>query len=142
MRRRGGHVSRAVSDALRALDRRLNIERDGGNEWAWAVPAAAFAITVSILVTAGAMSGVWAVEYVPTALVVGTVIAGLLVACAVPEEVPPDIDQDDRGPDRRPPSTPPRLDPDIWVALLSGSDSPPEPSGDDRLRQPVGAALS
>jgi hypothetical protein len=118
MRRLGGNLSTRVSDALRGLDRRLHIDRDGGSEWAWAVPAAAFAVTVTILVT-----------------------AGLLVACAAPEEVPPDIDHGDRGPDREPPSTPPSLDPDIWVALLAGSDAGPEPSGDERLRQPVGAAL-
>jgi hypothetical protein len=140
MRRLGGNVSTRVCDALRGLDRRLHIDRDGGSEWAWAVPAAAFVVTVAILVTAGAMSGVWAVEYIPTGLVVGLVIAGLLVACASPEEVPPDIDHDDRGPDREPPSTPPRLDPDIWVALLSGSDTDPEPAGHEILRQPVGAA--
>ena len=140
MRRLGGNVSTRVADALRGLDRRLHIDRDGGSEWAWAVPAAAFVVTVTILVTAGVMSGVWAAEYIPTGLVVGLVIAGLLVACAAPEEVPPDIDHGDRGPDREPPSTPPRLDPDIWVALLAGSGTDPEPSGDERLRQPVGAA--
>jgi hypothetical protein len=140
MRHLGGNVSTRVSDALRGLDRRLHIDRDGGSEWAWAVPAAAFVVTLAILVTAGVMSGVWAVEYIPTGLVVGLVIAGLLVACAAPEEVPPDIDHGDRGPDREPPSTPPRLDPDIWVALLSGSDTDPEPAGYEILRQPVGAA--
>jgi len=140
MRRLGGNVSTRVSDALRGLDRRLHIDRDGGSEWAWAVPAAAFVVTLAILVTAGVMSGVWAVEYIPTGLVVGLVIAGLLVACAAPEEVPPDIDHGERGPDREPPSTPPRFDPDIWVALLAGSGTDPEPSGDERLRQPVGAA--
>lgn len=138
MRRRGGLVSRVLSDALRGLDRRLNIDRGGGSEWAWAIPAAAFAVTVTILVTAGAMSGVWAAEYVPTAVVVGLVIAGLLVACAVPEEVPPDIDHDDRGPDREPPSQPPRPDQDIWMALFSDSVAPTEPSAEERAPRPVG----
>ena len=135
-----GRFAGWVSEGSRGLDRRLHIEREGRSEWAWAVTAAAFLVTVSILVTAGVMSGVWAIEYIPTGLVVGLVIAGLLVACLAPEEVPPDIDHGDRGPDRDPPSTPPRFDPGVWIALLAGPDTPAEPAGEERFRRPAGAA--
>ncbi|HEY8676835.1 MAG TPA: hypothetical protein VIO13_12855 [Candidatus Dormibacteraeota bacterium] len=145
MPRHTGRVSKRVSEQLRRLDQLLHIDHSGQSEWVWATPILAFVGTVAILVTAGAMSGVWAVEYIPTGLVVGLVISGLLVACMTPETVPPENDHgDDRGPGTEPSSKPPRFDPGIWKALLSEPDVETTPADEERsnerLREPVGAS--
>jgi hypothetical protein len=133
-----------ISERLRGLDRRLHIDHSGQSEWVWAVPVLAFAATAAVLVAAGAMSGVWAAEYIPTALVVALVISGLLVACMTPEATLPDNDEGDRGPDTEPPSTPPRLDPGIWAALFADRDEDAlgadEARKETRPREPVGAS--
>src|ERR1035437_5280551 len=103
-----GTVSRMLSGRLRQLDRRLHIDDSEESEWVWAIPVVGFAVTVAILIVAGVMSGVWAAEYIPTALVVGLVLSGLFVACMLPEDIPPEHDQGNRGPDTEPSATPPR----------------------------------
>ena len=144
MRRRDGTVSKVISERLRRLEGLLHIDPRGQSRWAWTTPVVAFAVTVTILVIAGVMSGVWAAEYVPTALVVGLVMSGLFVACMAPEAVPPDEDHGDGGPGNEPSPMPPRLDPGIWMALLSDipADAGPGDQGhkEQRLPEPVGAA--
>jgi hypothetical protein len=140
-----GRVSESVSGRLRRLDRRLGIDHSGKSEWVWAIPALGFVAAVAILVIAGVMSGVWAAEYIPTGVVIGLVISGLLVACMAPETVPPENDHgDDRRPGTEPSSTPPRSDPGIWKALLSepAVETTPadEERNNERLREPVGAS--
>jgi hypothetical protein len=144
MRRRDGTVSKVISERLRRLEGLLHIDARGQSRWAWITPVVAFAVTVTILVIAGVMSGVWAAEYVPTALVVALVMSGLFVACMAPEAAPPDEDQGDGGPGNEPAPTPPRVDPGIWMALLS-EISGDSASGDDNrkkqgLPEPVGTS--
>src|SRR5438445_10629046 len=117
MARHAGTVSKRVSDRFRRLDRRLHIDRGGRSEWVWAIPIGGFAIWVATLVVAGVMTGVWAAEFVPTALLEGLVISGLFVACLAPEEAPPATDDGDDGPDNEWPSTPPRSAPACWLTL-------------------------
>jgi peptidoglycan/LPS O-acetylase OafA/YrhL len=133
-----GRVLEAVAGRLRQLDRRLHIDHNGRSEWDWAIPIAGFVVTVAILIVAGVMSGVWAAEYIPTALVVGLVMAGLFVACMAPEAGPPEDDHGNRGPDKEPSSTPPQLDPRIWVALLADLDVDTIRAGEERGGDPVG----
>ena len=128
-----------VSDGLRRLDRRLHINHGRRSEWFWAIPLAGFAVTAAILLVAGVMTGVWAAEYIPTALIEGLVIAGLFLACLSPDGAPADGDPGDRGPDAEPPPTPPPFDPTVWVALLAGSDVNAA-RGDEAQQEPVGAA--
>ena len=139
-----GTVSKMLSGRLRQLDRRLHIDDSEESEWVWAIPVVGFAVTVAILIVAGVMSGVWAAEYIPTALVVGLVISGLFVACMPPEAVPPEHDQGNRGPDTEPSATPPRFDPTVWLALLADSDVDTVRADEERreepLREPVGAS--
>jgi hypothetical protein len=136
-------IGEAVSARLRRLDGLLHIDRGGRSEWDWAIPIAGFLVTVAILVVAGVMSGVWAAEYIPTALVVGLVMAGLFVACMAPEAVPPEDDRGDGGGDGEPSQSPPPLDPRVWRAVLDGLDVDPAPTSVDgdgeALREPVGA---
>src|ERR1700694_5637538 len=144
MSRRDGTVSNIISERLRRLEDLLHIDARGQSRWAWITPVVGFAVTVTILVIAGVMSGVWAAEYVPTALVVGLVMSGLFVACMAPEAAPPDEDHGDGGPGIEPSPLPPRLDPGIWMALLSdiAGDTArgDQDSTDQRLPEPVGAA--
>lgn len=144
MRRRDGTVSKVIAERLRRLEGLLHIDARGQSRWAWITPLVAFAVTVTILVIAGVMSGVWAAEYVPTALVVGLVMSGLFVACMAPEAAPPDDDHGDGGPGTEPSPLPPRPDPGIWMALLSdipGDAGPGDQSPNERrLPAPVGAA--
>jgi len=138
-----GTVSTMVSRRLRQLDRQLHIDDSEEREWVWAIPVVGFAVTVAILIVAGVMSGVWAAEYIPTALVVGMVISGLFVACMLPEAVPRENDQGNRGPDIEPSSTPPRFDPTVWLALLADAEMDTvradEKCREEPLREPVAA---
>ncbi len=135
-------VAEAVSARLRRLDDLLHIDHSGRSEWDWAIPIAGFVVTVAILTVAGVMSGVWAAEYIPTALVVGLVMAGLFVACMAPEAVPPDDRHGNGGGDGEPSQSPPQLDPRVWRALLAGLDADTVPTCEDSdgeaLRAPVG----
>src|ERR1035437_4561199 len=124
-----GTVSRMLSGRLRQLDRRLHIDDSEESEWVWAIPVVGFAVTVAILIVAGVMSGVWAAEYIPTALVVGLVISGLFVACMLPEDIPPEHDQGNRGPDTEPSATPPRVPPPGWVGPARRLGGEPGPRG-------------
>ena len=139
MSRHDGRLSERISDRLCRLDRRLHINHSRRSEWFWVIPLAGFAVTAAILVVAGVMTGVWAAEYIPTALIEGLVIAGLFVACLAPDSAPTDSDPGDRGPDTEPSSTPPPFDPAVWVALLADSDVDPVGS-DEAEKEPVGAA--
>jgi len=126
------------------LDRRLRIDSSQQSEWIWAVPVAVFAITVAILVFAGAKCGAWPGEYISTALVVGLVISGLFVAGMLPEDVPAENGQGHRGPDPEPSSSPPPFDPTIWLSpaapwAVDAGDAHGE-RRTEPLREPVGAA--
>ena len=135
-------IWRLVSDQVRGLDRSLRATSAGRHGWPWAIPIGGFVVCVSILVLAGVLSGVWAAEYIPTALFEGLVISGLLVVCLAPVMEPPDSDPGDRGPDTDPTSSPPPFDPTLWVTLLDDaggpSGAPPSPK-EGREREPVGA---
>ena len=127
-------VSKRVSDRFRRLDRRLHIDRGGQSEWVWAIPIGGFAIWIATLVVAGVLTGVWAAEFVPTALLEGLVISGLFVACLAPEDAPPATDEGDDGPESESPSTPPCSDPAVWLTLLAdlGAETvPTDRNGDE-----------
>jgi len=131
-----------VSSQVRGIDRRFRAPSGRRRLWLWAIPVSGFALCVSILVVAGAMTGVWAAEYIPTALFEGLVISGLFIVCLAPVMDPPDNDPGDRGPDTDPTSSPPPFDPTLWVALFR--DAEPAPSGghlanEQPRREPVEA---
>jgi hypothetical protein len=129
-----------VSSQVRGIDRSFRAPSGRRRLWIWAIPVGGFALCVSILVVAGVMTGVWAAEYIPTALIEGLVISGLFIVCLAPVMDPPDNDPGDRGPDIDPTSSPPPFDPTLWVALLQ--DAEPAPSGANeqpRRREPVEA---
>jgi hypothetical protein len=136
-------IGEAVAARLRRLDGLLQIDRGGRSEWDWAIPIGGFLVTAAILIVAGVMSGVWAAEYIPTALVVGLVIAGLFVACMAPEAVPPEDDRGNGGGHGEPSESPPGLDPRVWMAVLDGLDVDTAPVCEDSrggtLPEPVGA---
>ena len=130
-----------VSSQVRGIDRRFRAP-SGRRLWLWAIPLGGFAVCASILVVAGAMTGVWAAEYIPTALFEGLVISGLFIVCLAPVTDPPDNDPGDRGPDTDPASSPPPFDPTLWVALFR--DPEPASSGgphvqEETRREPVEA---
>jgi hypothetical protein len=131
-----------VSNQVRSLDRGLRTTSGGRHIWPWAIPIGGFVLCVSILVLAGVMSGVWAAEYIPTALFEGLVISGLLVVCLTPVTDAPDSDDGDRGPGTEPTASPPPFDPTLWVTLLGDADGSPSPEGNskERKREPVEAA--
>jgi hypothetical protein len=135
---RGRTLRERISDRLRRLDSRLHINHGRRSEWFWVIPLAGFAVTAAILIVAGAMTGVWAAEYIPTALIEGLVIAGLFLACLSPDAAPADGGPGDRGPDTEPSPAPPQFDPTVWVALLADSDVDAVRSDvDDYARRPV-----
>lgn len=136
---RGRTLRERISDRLRRLDRRLHINHGRRSEWFWVIPLGGFALTAAILVVAGATTGVWAAEYIPTALIEGLVIAGLFLACLSPDTAPTDGDPGDRGPDTEPSPAPPQFDPTVWVALLADSDVDSVRSHEAE-EAPVGAA--
>jgi hypothetical protein len=129
-----------VSNQVRSLDRGLHATSGGRHVWPWAIPIGGFVLCVSILVLAGVMSGVWAAEYIPTALFEGLVISGLLVVCLTPVTDPPDSDDGDRGPDTEPMASPPPFDPTLWVTILADPDGSPSADHhpkEERRREPV-----
>jgi len=104
---------------VRGLERQLHIT-ERSRVYAWGLPLGALAVCFTILVVAGALSGVPPAEFLPVALFEGLVIAGLFVACMMP--VAPDSDQGNWGPDPEPATPPPPGDPAVWVALLADSE--------------------
>jgi hypothetical protein len=128
-------VSSTVFTWLHGLDRRLHIDDSGRSSWAWAAPLIGFVVPLAVLVVAGVMSGVWAAEYIPTAIVVGVVIAGLFVACMLPETSPPWDEGDDHQPEGEP-AVPPAFDPAVWLPLLCSADNDPVVAAPE----PVGAS--
>jgi hypothetical protein len=139
MARHSVTFSKRVSDQFRRLDRLLHIDRRGQTEWVWAIPILGFFMWVATLLAIGLRTGVWAAEFIPTALLEGLVIAGLFVACTVPDGVPSDDDQGNRGPGNEPLPMPPRSDPAIWLALLADLDAdatPADRAEDESQRRP------
>jgi hypothetical protein len=132
-----------VSRRARALDRWLGARPGGRRLWLWSVPLLGFVICAAILVIAGVLSGVWAAEYIPTALFEGLVISGLFFACLAPVTDAPDSDQGDRGPDDGPePAPPPPFDPTVWVTLLDDPRNAPHADRDAQdaaRRETIGA---
>jgi hypothetical protein len=122
-----------VSSQVRGIDRRFRAPSGRRRLWLWAIPLGGFALCVSVLVVAGALTGVWAAEYIPTALIEGLVISGLFIVCLAPVMDPPDNDPGDRGPDTDPTSSPPPFDPTLWVALFQ--DSEPASTGGRRVKE-------
>jgi len=57
--------------------------------YSWGLPAAALLLCFTILVVAGALSGVPIVEFLPIAIFEGLVMAGLFIACMMPAVSPP-----------------------------------------------------
>lgn len=131
-----------VSNQVRWIDRRFRASSGRRRLWLWAIPVGGFVLCVSILVTAGAMTGVWAAEYIPTALFEGLVISGLFIVCLAPVMEPPDNDSGDHGPDTDPTSSPPPFDPTLWVALFEDAE-PASSAGrqvkEETRREPVEA---
>lgn len=126
--RRADHVLRA-SASRRGL-------------WRWVIPGGGFVLCAAVLVVAGIMSGVSALEYIPIALFEALVIGGLFIVCISPVTDPPESDDGGRGPGDDPTSAPPPFDPTLWVALFSEGDSSPSADGTTREtthREPVGA---
>jgi hypothetical protein len=124
-------IGTRVSRRTRALDRCLGARPGGRRVWLWGVPLVGFVICAAILVIAGVLSGVWAAEYIPTALFEGLVISGLFFACLAPVTDAPDNDQGDRGPSDDPePAPPPPFDPTLWVKLLDDPGDGPRAARD------------
>jgi hypothetical protein len=135
-------IWRLVSSQVRGIDRRFRAPSGRRRLWLWAIPVGGFVLCVSILVAAGAMTGVWAAEYIPTALFEGLVISGLFIVCLAPVMDPPDNDPGDRGPDTDPISSPPPFDPTLWVALFRDTDGVPNAGPnvkEEPRREPVEA---
>ena len=122
-----------VAAQVRVLDRRLRPPGARRGVRVWSIPIAGFTVCAAVLVLAGAMSGVWAAEYIPTAMFESLVIAGLLLVCIAPVMDSPDSDHGDRGPDPDPFPSPPPFDPTLWVRVMSEPERPPnldrEPNG-------------
>ncbi len=136
-------IGTRVSRRARALDRWLGARPGGRRVWLWGIPLVGFLICAAILVVAGVLSGVWAAEYIPTALFEGFVISGLFFACLAPVTESPDSDQGDRGPGDGPePAPPPPFDPTLWVRILDDPGKAPHAGRDTkdvRQRETVGA---
>jgi hypothetical protein len=126
----------------RRADRVLRVTAGRRGLWRWAIPVGGFGLCAVVLLVAGIMSGVSALEYIPIAFFEALVIGGLFVVCISPATDPPESDDGGRGPGDDPTSAPPPFDPTLWVALFSESDpgsqndvaGPPVPQ-----REPVGA---
>ncbi len=106
---------------------------------------AVFILWAGILVTAGVLTGMSAVEYVPTALIEGLVLGGLLVVARMPGEARPD--DDGGGNDRLDPSpsaAPSPASPPAWWDRLGDIDAADASTEDviasQRKRQPAAAS--
>ena len=109
-------------DGLRPL-RRLGLLRGHAarHPWALVIALTTFAVVVAVLLGMGLHVGVGLAELIPTALIQGTVFAGLLFISAMAQDEP----VDGRGRPRRqdPASEPPPSDPSVWLALLAELDA-------------------
>jgi hypothetical protein len=126
---------------VRRVDRVLRLAAGRGGLWRWAIPVGGFGLCAVVLLVAGIMSGVSALEYIPIAFFEALVIGGLFVVCISPATDPPESDDGGRGPGDDPTSAPPPFDPTLWVALFSDSDPATQsdvlsPAGPQR--EPVG----
>jgi hypothetical protein len=127
---------------VRQADRVLHLAAGRRGLWRWAIPVGGFGLCAVVLLVAGIMSGVSALEYIPIAFFEALVIGGLFVVCISPATDPPESDDGGRGPGDDPTSAPPPFDPTLWVALFSESD--PATKNDvlnpgPTQREPVGA---
>ncbi len=138
---RFGRLWGTASQLLHRLERQLRVPAGRSRASAWALPVSGFLLCCAILVVAGALSGVSAAEYIPTAMLEGLVIAGLFFVCMMPGTTPPDSDDGGgRGPDKDPTAAPPPFDPTLWIRVL---DDPKPPSAvadsrDEARRELVG----
>jgi hypothetical protein len=134
-------ITSLVARRARRVDRVLRQTATRRGRWRWAIPLGGFGLCALVLVVAGIMSGVSALEYIPIALFEALVIGGLFVVCMSPVTEPPDSDDGGRGPDDDPTSAPPPFDPSLWVTILDPPDKTPE-SGPSTHgaphREPVG----
>jgi hypothetical protein len=128
---------------VRRTDRLLHTSVSGRGPWCWAIPLGGFGLCAAVLLIAGIMSGVSALEYIPIALFEALVIGGLFVVCLSPVTDPPDNDDGGRGPDDDPTAAPPPFDPTRWVTLLNDPDPAPDVEVPSRRevphREPAGA---
>ena len=110
--------------------------------WRWVIPLGGFALCAAVLLVAGIVSGVSALEYIPIAFFEALVIGGLFVVCISPVIDPPESDEGGKGPGDDPTSAPPPFDPSIWVSMLPGSDAVKErdaPRRPTRQKERIGA---
>lgn len=89
----------------------------------WLVAAAGFGLWGGLLVVTGALVGMSPIEYVPTALLEGCVLGGLLVVACMPPESPATGFDDGTG---DPPPTPRDFDPTVWLPLFDADRLPAE----------------
>jgi hypothetical protein len=127
----GGHrvarhvrtISSLLARQVRRADRVLRDTSGRRGLWRWAIPLAGFGLCAVVLVVAGIVSGVSALEYIPIAFFEALVIGGLFVVCMAPVIDPPESDDGGRGPGDDPTSAPPPFDPTLWATMLSESDA-------------------
>ena len=135
-------ITSLLGRQVRRADRVLRLTAGRRGLWRLAIPVGGFGLCAVVLLVAGIMSGVPALEYIPIAFFEALVIGGLFVVCISPATDPPESDDGGGGPGDDPTSAPPPFDPTLWVALFSESD--PAAKSDVSTpaaprREPVGA---
>ncbi|HEY6468594.1 MAG TPA: hypothetical protein VI434_02395 [Candidatus Dormibacteraeota bacterium] len=123
MARRIRTITGLFAQQVRRADHVLRTSAKRRGLWRWALPCGGFALCAAVLLVAGIVSGVSALEYIPIALFEALVIGGLFVVGMAPVTEPPESDDGGRGPDDDPTSAPPPFDPTLWVALFREDDS-------------------
>lgn len=133
-------ISSLFARQARRADRVLRAPGSRRGLWRWAIPLGGFMLCAVVLLVAGIVSGVSALEYIPIAFFEALVIGGLFVVCMSPATDPPESDHGG-GPGDDPTSDPPPFDPTLWVSMLRGSDTVKErdvPSRPTRQKERVG----
>ncbi|HVC05168.1 MAG TPA: hypothetical protein VND88_10885 [Candidatus Acidoferrales bacterium] len=136
MARRVRTISSLFARQVRRVDRVLRVRAGRSGLWRWVIPLVGFGLCAVVLLVAGIVSGVSALEYIPIAFFEALVIGGLFVVCMAPVIDPPESDDGGRGPGDDPTSAPPPFDPTLWVAMLSESDTVKERDGPSRRAPP------
>jgi hypothetical protein len=135
-------ISSLFARQARRADRGLRATAGRRGPWRWAIPGGGFGLCAGVLLVAGIVSGVSALEYIPIAFFEALVIGGLFLVCMSPVTDPPESDDGGRGPGDDPGSTPPPFDPTLWVSMLSEADTVKErdvPTRRMRQKEGIGA---
>jgi hypothetical protein len=139
--RRANGIGRRLESRLRALDRRLGIERPGGSEWVWLTPALTLVGTTAMVMASIQFGDGGMLVTVAAGLPLGLLCGAVLAALSIGFMTPGEDEAADEGGDHRhgadPPAAPWPIPGGTLILPSSLLDPPPAPTATE-TREAVG----